>query len=228
MYIFHLSRHQPSVSDHGNKHTAPIANQWPGFIFLCTLLDSQWKRGQSYYTSTLQPLPVQHCNLVILILASNSIPSNIKIHKCIRCNCLLASPVLFRIRNVPRGFPGNMSCLSASRRSMANHQLRAHNGRHHQFLTLVAQVIQSVVSIHFHSSCKVTFDPDASNSVSDDHQGLKSKGHRSRSKVRVTKDANAVSLIVTFLINKKTLKMHRSSQRYDKSKSHLQVTQLIQ
>jgi len=203
MYIFHLSRHQPSVSDHGNKHTAPIVNQWPGFIFLCTLLDSQWKRGQSYYTSTLQPLPVQHCNLVILILASNSIPSNIKIHKCIRCNCLLASPVLFRIRNVPRGFPGNMSCLSASRRSMANHQLRAHNGRHHQFLTLVAQVIQSVVSIHFHSSCKVTFDPDASNSVSDDHQGLKSKGHRSRSKVRVTKDANAVSLIVTFLINKK-------------------------
>jgi len=33
------------------------------------------------------------------------------------------SPWLFRMRNVPRTLPGNMSCLSASRRSTANHQL---------------------------------------------------------------------------------------------------------
>jgi hypothetical protein len=46
----------------------------------------------------------------------------------IRSNVVYSSscthwPALFRIRNVPRGFPGSRSCLSASRRSIENHQL---------------------------------------------------------------------------------------------------------
>jgi len=35
------------------------------------------------------------------------------------------------MRNVPRGFPGNISCLSASRRSIENHQLHTHVVIHH-------------------------------------------------------------------------------------------------
>ena len=45
--------------------------------------------------------------------------------------CIDAPPEL-RMRNVPRGFPGNISCLSASRRSIENHQLSSHtNAQRH-------------------------------------------------------------------------------------------------
>ena len=46
-----------------------------------------------------------------------------------RCYCGFAMlPLLFRMRNVPMGFPGNINCLFASHRSESNHHLSRKKG----------------------------------------------------------------------------------------------------
>lgn len=50
------------------------------------------------------------------------------------------TPWLFRIRNVPRGFPGSISCLSASRRSIDIHQLQSKLSSQESLGSLLANI----------------------------------------------------------------------------------------